>query len=150
MHMHMHVHMHTHHTMHTHAPCTRARHARYQGVDYGKWLLAELGRVSAADALHALKKYIVPLFDASANVAVTCPSNKLDAAAEGLGATLGVPVRKLQEEQLYAAFSLAGAAASTAPAPAPVKKGAFGGAFDFAKQFKCECPKCGPAPAPEV
>ena len=131
-------------------PCTRARHARYQGVDYGKWLLAELGKVGAADALHALKKYIVPLFDASANVAVTCPSNKLDAAAEGLEATLGVPVRKLQEEQLYAAFSLAGAAASTAPAPAPVKKGAFGGAFDFAKQFKCECPKCIVPPAPEV
>jgi hypothetical protein len=63
-------------------------------------------------------------------------------------------VRKLQEEQLYAAFSLAGAAASDAascvPVSAPVKKGAFGGAFDFAKQFKCECPKCIVPPAPEA
>ena len=119
-------------------------------MDYGKWLLAELGNVGAADVLHALKRYIVPLFDASANVAVTCPSNKLDTAAEGLEAVLGVPVRKLQEEQLYAAFSLAGAAASPAPTPAPVKKGAFGGAFYFAKQFKCDCPKCIVPPAPEV
>ena len=30
------------------------------------------------------------------------------------------------------------------------RKGAFGGAFDFAKQFKCECPKCIVPPAPEV
>ena len=63
-------------------------------------------------------------------------------------------VRKLQEEQLYGAFSLAGAAASDAascmPVGASVKKGAFGGAFDFAKRFKCECPKCIVPPAPEV
>ena len=31
-----------------------------KGVDYGKWLLAELRTVGAADALHALKKYLVP------------------------------------------------------------------------------------------
>ena len=40
----------------------------------------------------------MPLFDASANVVVTCPSNKLDAAAEGLEAALGVPVRTLQQD----------------------------------------------------
>ena len=95
-----HTHMHMLHAMHTHthARChartrTRTRAATHQGVDYGKWLLAELRTVGVADALHALKKYIVPLFDASANVALTCPSNKLDAAAEGLEAALGVPVR---------------------------------------------------------
>jgi len=63
-------------------------------------------------------------------------------------------VRKLQEEQLYGAFSLGAAGASDAascmPVGASVKKGAFGGAFDFAKNFKCECPKCIVPPAPEV
>ena len=41
-----------------------------------------MDKVSGADALHALKKYIVPLFDASANVAATCPTNKLEEDAE--------------------------------------------------------------------
>jgi len=124
-----------------------------KGVDYGKWLLTQVGAVSIADVLHAVKKYIVPLFDASANLAAVCPTNKLDAGAHGLEAALGISVRKLQEENLYSAFDTAAETAAavtttTVPAPVPasvpvVKPG--GGAFSFAKQFKCECPKCGPA-----
>eukprot|EP00966_Prymnesium_polylepis_P000326 7460-Prymnesium_polylepis.1 len=115
-----------------------------RGVDYGRWLLSEVDKVTVADALHALKCYIVPLFDPSANLAASCPTNKLDAACDGLEAALGVPVRKLKEEELYSAFSELPAADISAPPPPKVaRKGPAGrGAFAFAKQFKCECPKC--------
>ena len=115
------------------------------GVDYGKWLLAEVDKVTAADALHALKRYIVPLFDASANVAATCPANKLDEDEEGLRKQLGVPVRKLQEEGLFQAFDKVGdsdAAPSDAQGACAPVKGKGGTAFSFAKNYKCECPKC--------
>ena len=124
-----------------------------KGVDYGKWLLTQVDTVTPADALHALKKYIVPLFDEAANVAATCPTNKLDADADGLREALGVPVRKLVEDQLYSAFDAPGAVRGAndglhAPkGPAP-KRGA--GAFSFAKQFKCECPKCEVPPPPAI
>lgn len=120
-----------------------------KGVDYSKWLLEQLDHVTAADALHALKKYIVPLFDASANVAATCPVNKIDADADGLREQLGVPVRKLLEENLFTAFDPVPEAAEEVAsaqvvASAPAKKVKRGGAaaFSFAKNYKCECPKC--------
>jgi len=122
-----------------------------KGVDYGKWLLTEVDQVEVSDALHALKKYIVPLFDASANLAATCPPAKLDVACDGLEAALGVPVRRLTEEQLFSAFdppadesTKDGVAAKEAVGPTqsiPTSKKAAT-AFSFAKQFKCECPKC--------
>jgi hypothetical protein len=50
-----------------------------KGVDYSRWLLAQVDAVGVADALHSLKKYIVPLFDSGAsNLAATCPTNKLE------------------------------------------------------------------------
>ena len=131
-----------------------------KGVDYGKWLLAQVDGVTPADALHALKKYIVPLFDQAANVAATCPTNKLDADADGLRDALGVPVRKLVEEQLYSAFDAPeaiveatnGARSTDAPkgptVGLPHPRGAA--AFSFAKQFKCECPKCVVPPPPDI
>ena len=121
-----------------------------KGVDYGKWLLGQVDGVTAADALHALKKYIVPVFDPSANLAATCPPNKLDEDLEGLRAVLGTPVRPLREDELFKPGVFGGAAAATAVAPPeaaaaalPPKPAAAGAAaFSFAKQFKCECPKC--------
>ena len=115
-----------------------------RGVDYSKWLLAGVDGVRAADVLHALKRYIVPLFDASANLAATCPANKLDEDAEGLRQQLGVPVRKLQEESLFSAFDPADEGADAPPAAPPHKKPERKGgtAFSFAKDYKCECPKC--------
>jgi Zn-dependent M16 (insulinase) family peptidase len=126
-----------------------------KGVDYGKWLLAQVDEVTPADALHALKKYVVPLFDASANLSATCPTNKLDAVADGLRETLGVDVAKHSEDELFTAFAMpheptpAGPTAPTQPAKRP-RLAASGGAFGFAKQFKCECPKCGPKDEPSV
>ena len=128
-----------------------------KGVDYGEWLLTQVDDVSPDDVLHAIKKYVLPLFDPSANLAATCPPNKLDSDAEGLQAALGVPVRKLQEDSLYSAFEAAAAAedggetavdvsAQEAPrAPSAVRtRPGYGAtaAFAFAKSFKCECPKC--------
>ena len=117
-----------------------------KGVDYGKWLLSQVDLVTPADALHALKRYIVPLFDPSANLAATCPTNKLDSDAEGLEGALGVHVRKLTEENLYTAFEPPSAPQRTMPLPRAGKGGH--GAFSFAKQFKCECPKCEVPPTP--
>jgi hypothetical protein len=82
----------------------------------------------------------VPLFDADANLAATCPANKLDEDADGLIKQLGVPVRKLQEESLFTAFEAEGEGAAAQPTCEPAKKG--GAAFSFAKNYKCECPKC--------
>ena len=87
------------------------------------------------------------------NLAATCPSNKLDAACDGLAAALGVRVDKVSEETLLSAFEAADEAAACAPKPvrsAAARPGASG-AFGFAKKFgKCECPKCVVPPAPTL
>jgi len=124
-----------------------------KGVDYGKWLLSQVDKVTVDDVLHAMKRYIVPLFDGSCtNVAATCPQNKLDELCEAMSNNLGVEVRKLQEDELFTAFASDEKAMAEASAAAkvhvPAKRSVA--AFGFAKQFKCECPKCGPAPAPVV
>jgi len=125
-----------------------------KGVDYGKWLLSQVDKVTIDDVLHALRRYIVPLFDGSCtNVAATCPQNKLDELCDAMGNHLGIDVRKLHEEELFTAFAGDKKAAAEASAAADVhvpakKKGTA--AFGFAKQFKCECPKCGPTGAPIV
>eukprot|EP00929_Paragymnodinium_shiwhaense_P095329 TRINITY_DN56406_c0_g1_i1.p1 TRINITY_DN56406_c0_g1~~TRINITY_DN56406_c0_g1_i1.p1 ORF type:complete len:1111 (+),score=243.87 TRINITY_DN56406_c0_g1_i1:93-3425(+) len=121
---------------------------RARGVDYGKWLLSEIDKVTVQDALHAIKKYIVRIFDGSSNLAATCPKNKLDENCKQLEEMLEVPVRKLPEEALYTAFdeALAAGAAEVPPPPAPVVKRS-GAGYKFASKFKCECPKC-EVPAP--
>ena len=45
-------------------------------ADYIPWLLQRIGHVTVVDAVHALTKHIVPLFDASALLVATCPSKK--------------------------------------------------------------------------
>ena len=127
-----------------------------KGVGYSKWLLSQVDAVTVEDALHALKKYIVPLFDASgANLAATCPSSKLDETSAAMEALLGVPVAKLTEDKLSASVDEAlpspgangetAAAAAAAAAAAPAAKVS---PFEFAKRFKCECPKCEDPPDP--
>jgi Zn-dependent M16 (insulinase) family peptidase len=115
----------------------------YLGVpaDYDRWLLQQLDATDVSAALHTLRKYIVPLFDASANLSVTCPPSKVDALAAGLEAAHGGAVCVVPEEQLNAVFGL------DADAPPPQTQGRAKPlpAFAFAKQFgRCECPRCGP------
>lgn len=185
----------------------------YEGKDpdYGRWLLKQVDAVTAADALHALKNYIVQLFDPSANLVATCPTNKLDADVEGLSAVLGTSVTALKEDGLYTVLEgdglLGSGVAKQRPAgtkrlgvvisfiespyterveyeryirgeidlpdgdtcaPIDVADGvaaakgasrsivsarrptAGNGAFSFAKQFACECPKCVVPPESEL
>ena len=115
-----------------------------KGVDYDKWLLQRVDQVGTEEVLHALRRYVVPIFDAGANLVVTCPSNKLDEVCDGVAAEVGIEVRKVPEESLLATFG--GGGAKEAPAPVVGKANrAVPGAF--AKRFKCECPRCGPPPA---
>ena len=53
-------------------------------VDFSKWLLAEVAKVTAADMLHAVRKYLVTVFDPVANMVVCCPTSKLDAICAAL------------------------------------------------------------------
>ena len=116
--------------------------------------------------MHALTKHIVPLFDASALLVATCPSKKAAELAKQLGEAHGAFVTPMSEQQLQKAFGprhLVGAAQKQQPlgdtdaaerdeageevAPIvglPVGRGKGRSAFGFAKQFKCECPKCDP------
>ncbi len=90
----------------------------------------------------------MPLFDAGANVAVTCPPNKADEIASGLAELHGCEMVIVPEERLNAQMgSPNGPACSAAAAPPRTKGGTKKpvGGFAFAKQFKCECPKCLPA-----
>ena len=117
--------------------------------------------MTTADALHALKVHLTPLFDASACLVATSPKEKASELAKALGeAHCGEALPLLAEEELTTIFGAGGAAgggsaggsAPAAPAPpAPTPPVVAGGgkrggkaAFGFAKQFKCECPKCDP------
>jgi len=102
---------------------------------------------SSASALHALMTYLVPLFDSTAtSLAVTCPPSKTDALAAGFEEAHGASVRIVPEDQLNAVFGSATDAGDTKPPLTQTQGGKrAAGAFAFAKQIKCECPKCGPA-----
>uniref|UniRef100_A0A7S4B5T8 Peptidase M16C associated domain-containing protein n=1 Tax=Chrysotila carterae TaxID=13221 RepID=A0A7S4B5T8_CHRCT len=157
----------------------------YEGkkVDYATWLLDQVSKVTVSDVLHSLKKYIVPLFDPSANLAATCPTNKVELAKQGFEEMLGIEVRVMTEEQICChpeqlakdghvattatddatddATTDAGASSANADTDADADKqpakatktskklptvtstsGADTAPFAFARQFKCECPKC--------
>jgi hypothetical protein len=117
-----------------------------KAADYSEWLLKRIGEVTIPDALHALKVHLTPLFDASATLVVTCPTSKAEALAAGLAEEHGAPVCHVTEEQLNATFGRTPAPGSAPPEP-PQTKGGLSkrNAFAFAKQFKCECPKCVPS-----
>jgi len=117
-----------------------------KGVDYGRWLLSAMDEVSVADVLHAIKRYIVPIFDASSNLSASCPPNKLDTVCQGLESLLGLGVRKLHEEELQSFFGTG----QEEPVAPPAVSVTTTSAFAFSKQFKCECPKCQPADAPSL
>ena len=48
------------------------------------WLLARVEEVDPAFALHAIKRYVAPLFDAAALLVATCPATKADEIAGAL------------------------------------------------------------------
>ena len=128
--------------------------------------------MTAADALHALKVHLTPLFDPSAVLVATSPAGKANELAISLGlAHAGEPLPVIAEEDLP---KLSGGGAKVDPAQfvrretrvtgesaaesAPTTSGTglstgghaksmqakINGTY-MSKQFKCECPKCDPA-----
>ena len=139
-------------------------------ADYTPWLLSQVDKVSAADALHALKVHLTPLFDSAAVLVATAPSGKASELAISLGeAHAGEPLRVIPEEALpklggggaqlaadqferpekllppSAAAGSAPPAGGTGGPPTGGGRGKSAFAFALSKQFKCECPKCDPA-----
>ena len=111
-------------------------------IDHGRWLLAQVDGVGVIDAMHALKKYLVPLFfDPASNLFVTCPPSKAEALAEGFDAEHGSACTIVPEDRLNATFS----GQESAPPPDTKGRAALAPKFTFAKGWgKCECPKCVP------
>ena len=113
--------------------------SQYEGkrVDYDRWLLAEVAKVTAEDVLHVVRKYIVALFDPIANVVFTCPTSKSAAIVTEMEKRSD-DVRAVPEEKLCSVFGGSDVLLSTTVPP--------GGSRmlpgDFARQFKCGCAKC--------
>ena len=124
------------------------------GADHGQRMLAQVDGVGVAEAMHALRTYLVPLFVTcpKTSLFVTCPVAKAEAIAAGFAEVRGAACTIVPEEQLNATFS-----ADKAAPPPQTKGGAkavsLGSApFSFAKRpgaGNCECPKCLPS-APEA
>lgn len=97
--------------------------------------------------LHALKRYIVPLFDPLANISVSCPTNKRDQISRYL-TDRGCNVLSVPEEKLIGTFGgrLGAEAAVKAGGSVPAPERVVGASKflpgAFAKQFQCGCPKC--------
>lgn len=104
-------------------------------------------QVTAEDVLHALKRYIVPLFDPLANVSVACPANKRDQISSYL-TDRGCNVLPVPEEKLIGTFGgrlgaeAAAANGGSVAAPERVKGSSKFLPGAFAKQFVCGCPRC--------
>ena len=120
-------------------------------------LLSQVDEVSAADALHALKVHLTPLFDSSAVLVASSPAGKANELAISLGeAHAGEPLPVIPEEELYSKFGY-GAKVTVdelgrpeKPPPATTggtgkSAGGRGAKSGISKQYKCECPKCDPA-----
>ena len=119
-------------------------------VDHARWLLEQIAAVTPEQALHALKRYIVPLFDGAASViSISTTTSKLAAVADGLAAERGGNVVSYAGEEAVLKWvgdsvgDSVGDAKADAPPPATttVTKTSCR-PFAFAAKFKCECAKC--------
>ena len=114
-----------------------------------------MDEVSAADALHALKVHLTPLFDSSAVLVASSPASKASELAISLGeAHAGEPLLVIPEEELYSKFGTGAKVAVVDELGGPEKPttggtgksaGGRGAKSGISKQYKCECPKCDPA-----
>jgi hypothetical protein len=128
------------------AAAASAWSSAYDGrrADHARWLLEQIETVTPEQALHALRAYIVPLFDGMASViSVATTTSKLSAVADGLTEERGGEVVSYAGEEAVLKSVRAdtdNAAELAAITTTVTKKSSV--AFAFAKQFKCECPKC--------
>jgi len=124
----------------------------FQGekMDYDRHLLESIARVTQADAMQALVKYLVPIFDPkTSKVVATCPTNKLDSVHEYFAGRGWKGLLKVAEEDLFTTFNNTEGDGSSGgeskpkvslPEKVPGMSMHLPGAFAMA--FQCSCPRC--------
>ena len=115
-------------------------------MNYDKHILSQIADVTANDAMHALVTHLVPIFNPSSTLAITCPTSKLDAVHEYFSKRGWTNLKKVPEEKLFSTFVDEADAVegnedvASLPEKVPGMSMFLPGAF--AAQFKCTCPKC--------
>lgn len=111
-------------------------------MDYDKFILSGISEVTADDVKHALITYLVPIFDPSSKLAITCPANKLDHVHDYFTKRGWTNLKKVPEEDLFATFGSDEKEETPAPLPEKVPGMSMFLPGAFAAQFRCACPKC--------
>lgn len=112
-------------------------------MDYDQYLLSRISEVTPDNVMHALVTHLVPIFDPSSKLAITCPTNKLDDVHDYFTKRGWTNLKKVPEEKLFTAFvgdEDAEKPAAALPDKVPGMSMFLPGAF--AAQFRCACPKC--------
>jgi len=116
--------------------------------DYDKYLLSGITEVSEEDVIHVLIRFLVPIFDPSSKLAISCPTNKLDTNYDYFVKRGWTDLKKVPEDKLFTAFVAdddTEKQAECLPIPDKVKGMSMFEPGAFAAQFKCQCVRCGPA-----
>eukprot|EP00970_Alexandrium_tamarense_P018703 scaffold13361_cov259-Alexandrium_tamarense.AAC.1 len=112
-------------------------------MDYDKYLLSRISEVTKDDVIHAIVTHLVKIFDPRSKLAITCPTNKLDAIHEYFSKRGWTNLKKVPEEKLFTAFTDDADADKTADmVPEKVAGMSMFLPGAFAAQFRCSCPKC--------
>ena len=74
-------------------------------MDYDIYLLSRIAEVTAEDIMNAVVTHLVPIFDPSSKLSVTCPTSKLDDVYEYFTKKGWTNPKKVPEENLFTAFA---------------------------------------------
>jgi hypothetical protein len=111
-------------------------------MDYDRHLLSGIASVTENDVIHALITYLVPCFDPSSNLVISCPPNKLDSIHEYFVNKGWVNLKKVSEENLFKAFAESDSDETKYVLPEKVAGMSMFLPGAFAAQFRCSCPRC--------
>jgi len=73
-------------------------------MDYDKYLLACIAKVTSADIMAAIVTHLVPIFDPRSKLVVACPTSKLDAVHDYFTKKGWSNLKRVPEEDLFTAF----------------------------------------------
>jgi Zn-dependent M16 (insulinase) family peptidase len=73
-------------------------------MDYDKYLLACVAKVTSSDIMAAIVTHLVPIFEPKSKLVVTCPTSKLDAVHDYFTTKGWSNLKKVPEEDLFTAF----------------------------------------------
>jgi len=73
-------------------------------MDYDKYLLACVAKVTSADIMAAIVTHLVPIFDPRSKLVVACPTSKLDAVHDYFTKKGWSNLKRVPEEDLFTAF----------------------------------------------